>query len=45
MAWVTALYLLYLLLPIVLIMVGSFGEVWTNTLLPTGITGDGRSEL
>jgi len=39
MAWVTGLYLLYLLLPILLIMVGSFGEVWTNTLLPSGITG------
>jgi putative spermidine/putrescine transport system permease protein len=39
MAWVTGLYLVYLLLPIVLIVVGSFGEVWTNTLLPSGITG------
>jgi len=39
MAWVTGLYLVYLILPIVLIAVGSFGEVWTNTLLPSGATG------
>jgi putative spermidine/putrescine transport system permease protein len=35
---ILALYLLYLLLPIVLLAVGAFGEVWTNTLLPTGVT-------
>ncbi len=34
-----ALYLLYLLLPIALLIVGSVGESWTNTLLPTGLTG------
>ena len=39
MAWVTGLYLVYLLLPIALLLVGSFGEVWTNTLLPSGVTG------
>ena len=39
MAWVTGLFLVYLLLPIVLLVVGSFGEVWTNTWLPTGATG------
>jgi len=39
MAIVTGLYLLYLLTPIALLFVGSFGEVWTNTLLPTGVTG------
>jgi putative spermidine/putrescine transport system permease protein len=33
-----ALYLVYLLLPIGLLALGSFGEVWTNTLLPTGFT-------
>ncbi|MFM7849735.1 MAG: ABC transporter permease [Rubrivivax sp.] len=33
-----ALYLLYLLLPIALLAIGAFGEVWTNTLLPTGVT-------
>lgn len=31
-------YLLYLLLPIILLFVGSFGQTWTNTLLPNGIT-------
>ena len=35
----TALYLVYLFLPLILLLVGSFGEVWTNTLLPHGITG------
>jgi putative spermidine/putrescine transport system permease protein len=33
-----ALYLVYLLLPIGLLALGSVGEVWTNTLLPTGFT-------
>jgi putative spermidine/putrescine transport system permease protein len=36
--WVTALYLVYLAVPIVLLLVGSFGELWLNTLLPTGTT-------
>lgn len=35
---VTALYLLYLAIPIALLFIGSFGEVWSNTLLPTGVT-------
>ena len=39
MAWVTAVYLVYLFAPIVLLLVGSFGESWFNTLLPTGFTG------
>jgi putative spermidine/putrescine transport system permease protein len=38
MAWVTGAYLAYLLLPIALLLVGSFGETWTNTLLPSGAT-------
>jgi putative spermidine/putrescine transport system permease protein len=38
MAWVTGLYLVYLLLPMALLVVGAFGEVWTNTLLPAGVT-------
>lgn len=38
MAWVTGLYLVYLILPMALLAVGSFGETWTNTLLPTGFT-------
>jgi putative spermidine/putrescine transport system permease protein len=36
--WVTAAYLAYLAAPIVLLFVGSFGELWLNTLLPTGFT-------
>ncbi len=35
---VTALYLLYLVAPIALLAVGSFGSSWTSTLLPTGFT-------
>ena len=38
MAAVTAAYLLYLFAPIILLLVGSFGETWTNSLLPSGIT-------
>jgi putative spermidine/putrescine transport system permease protein len=34
--WVTALYLAYLAIPIALLVVGSFGELWLNTPLPTG---------
>jgi putative spermidine/putrescine transport system permease protein len=36
--WITAAYLAYLIAPIVLLVVGSFGESWFNTLLPTGLT-------
>lgn len=39
MAFATILYLVYLFIPIVLLLVGSFGESWFNTLLPTGFTG------
>lgn len=38
MAVVTLLYLAYLLLPIALLLMGSVGEVWSNTLLPAGFT-------
>lgn len=38
MAFATALYLVYLFTPIVLLFVGSFGETWFNTLLPHGFT-------
>lgn len=31
-------YLIYLLLPILLLFIGSFGETWTNTLFPDGAT-------
>ena len=39
MALATILYLIYLFIPIVLLLVGSFGETWFNTLLPSGFTG------
>ena len=39
------LYLLYLLLPIVLLFIGSFGESWTNSLLPTGFTTNWYSQV
>ena len=35
---VIGIYLLYIFLPIILLIVGSFGESWTNTLLPTGFS-------
>lgn len=38
MAWVTGVYLAYLFLPILLLIVGSFGDVWLNSMLPTGFT-------
>ena len=37
--WVTAAYLAYLVAPILLLLMGSFGGLWLNTLLPTGFTG------
>ncbi|MET0733359.1 MAG: ABC transporter permease subunit [Casimicrobiaceae bacterium] len=36
--WITRAYLAYLALPISLLLVGSFGSLWLNTLLPTGFT-------
>jgi len=36
--WVTGLYLVYLVVPIVLLIAGSFGDLWLNTLLPAGFT-------
>jgi putative spermidine/putrescine transport system permease protein len=38
LGWVTALYLAYLAVPIVLLVIGSFGASWLNTLLPSGVT-------
>ncbi len=38
MALATGLYLVYLFTPIVLLFIGSFGETWFNTLLPSGFT-------
>jgi len=37
--WITVAYLVYLAAPIALLFAGSFGELWLNTLLPTGATG------
>lgn len=33
-----AIYLAYIFLPIALLLIGSFGETWTNTFLPSGFT-------
>ncbi len=38
MALVTGLYIFYLLAPIALLFLGSFGESWSNTPLPSGTT-------
>jgi len=38
MLLITPLYLLFLATPIVLLFVGSFGETWSNTILPHGFT-------
>ena len=43
--WVTLVYLAYLAAPIVLLFVGSFGQLWLNTLLPTGFTGRWYAEV
>ncbi len=45
MAAVTSVYLLYLFAPIILLVVGSFGENWTNSLLPSGVTTNWYAEL
>ena len=45
MAVVTGIYLVYLFTPIVLLFVGSFGESWTNSLLPSGFTFASYLEL
>jgi putative spermidine/putrescine transport system permease protein len=36
---VLALYAAYLVVPMALIVLGSFGGAWSNTLLPVGVTG------
>ncbi|MBE0695043.1 MAG: ABC transporter permease subunit [Aquamicrobium sp.] len=38
MVLVTIFYLIFLAAPILLLLVGSFGESWSNTLLPQGFT-------
>jgi len=42
---VSLVYGVYLALPIVLLLVGSVGQSWTNTLLPTGLTGQWYLDL
>jgi len=42
---ITLAYLVYLGLPLVLLAIGSFGKVWSNTLLPTGLTLDWYGQL
>lgn len=36
---VTVVYIVYIVVPMILLFVGSFGNTWTNTLLPSGLTG------
>lgn len=43
--WITRAYLAYLALPIVLLLTGSLGALWLNTLLPTGFTGRWYAEV
>lgn len=45
MAWVTAVYLAYLFAPMLLLVIGSLGESWFGTLLPTGLTGRWYAEV
>ena len=42
---VTVAYLVYLAAPILLLIVGSLGASWTNTLLPSGFTTGWYSQL
>jgi len=43
--YVTAAYLVFLAAPIALLLVGSFGDSWSNTLLPHGFTGRWYAEI
>ncbi len=42
---VAALFLIYLCLPVLLLLIGAFGQTWTNTVLPTGVTGHWFTDL
>lgn len=42
---VSAIYGLYLVLPMLLLLIGSFGGTWTNTLLPDGVSAHWYLEL
>jgi putative spermidine/putrescine transport system permease protein len=37
---IAVIYGIYLVLPILLLVIGSVGTRWTNTLLPSGVTGE-----
>ena len=45
LSWVTGVYLVYLGVPIALLVAGSFGNLWLNTLLPTGFTSHWYEEV
>lgn len=45
MYFVTGIYMFYLFLPLILLLIGSFGEVWMNSLLPSGLTGQWYIDL
>ena len=45
MIFVAILYLVFLAAPIILLLVGSFGGVWSNTLLPVGFTTDWYNQI
>lgn len=45
MGLIALIYLVFLSLPILLLLIGSVGETWTNTLLPHGFTLRWYSEL
>ena len=34
----TSVYMIYLFMPMILLLIGSFGQSWMNTLLPHGLT-------
>ncbi|AME26255.1 ABC transporter permease [Burkholderia sp. PAMC 26561] len=42
---ITVAYGIYLVLPILLLVLGSGGSSWTNTILPTGLTGHWYADL
>ena len=45
MPLITACYLAYLAIPVALLLVGSFGGNWTNSLLPSGVTTRWYAEI
>ena len=43
--YITFAYLGYLFLPMALLLLGSFGQSWMNTILPSGLTGRWYAEV